>query len=259
MFGRKSAGKLAARTAKATKKAAKRTAKANERTAKATAKAAKRTAEANEQAAKRTAKANEKGAKRTASANEKVAKASSKAVKADTKATKAATKAAARSAKADAKAATIKAKQPTGLIGTLTSPKTATRAMAVAKIVGPTVAPYALRAATTARGLLDERRAVKLGVSPDEVAAYRGPTGPAGARIAGLRSSIEELRRRRATDQQVTRFSDVAKARLADLDIAVHTSASMPAARRRGTLVAVDRELNQIEADLMTHLVPGAR
>jgi hypothetical protein len=148
--------------------------------------------------------------------------------------------------------------EPVGWIGTLTNPKTAKRALAVAKIAGPAIAPFALKGATAARGLLDERRAIKLGVTADEVAAYRGPTGPAGARIAGLRSAIDELRRRRTTELQVVRFSDVAKARLTDLDTAVRTAASMPAARRRGTLSAVGKELNQIEADLMTYLVGSA-
>ena len=146
-------------------------------------------------------------------------------------------------------------KEPAGVIGTLTNPKTARRALAVAKIAGPAIAPFALKTATAARGLLDERRAIKLGVTADEVAAYRGPTGPAGARIAGLRSAIDDLRGRRTTDLQVVRFSDVAKARLADLGIAVSTAASMPAVRRRATLSAVGKELNRIEADLMTYLV----
>lgn len=149
--------------------------------------------------------------------------------------------------------------QPKGVIGMLTDPKTVKRALSVAKLAGPIVAPYALRAATGARSFLDDRRATKLGVTADEVAAYRGPTGPAGARIAGLRSSIDDLRRRRTSDLQVARFSDVAKARLADLNTAVQTSASMPAPRRRGTLAAVGKELNQIEADLMTYLVGSSR
>lgn len=169
---------------------------------------------------------------------------------------KAARHAEARADKAEKKVAKA---QPKGVIGTLTDPKTAKRALSVAKLAGPVVAPYALKAATSARGYLDDRRAIKLGVSADEVAAYRGPTGPAGARIAGLRTSIDELRQRRTADLQVVRFSDVAKARLADLNIAVQTSASMPPARRRGTLAAVGRELNQIEADLMTYLVGNIR
>ncbi len=159
-----------------------------------------------------------------------------------------------RSEKKAAKAAKS-AKDDNSLIGTLTNPKTARRALAVAKIAGPAIAPYALSTATAARGFLDDRRAIKLGVTAQEVAAYRGPTGPAGARIATLRNSIDELGRRRTSDLQVSRFADVAKARLADLDIAVHTAASMPSTRRRSTLGAVGKELNQIESDLMTYLV----
>ena len=87
------------------------------------------------------------------------------------------------------------------------------------------------------------------------MAAFRGPTGPTAARISTLRSAVAQLRSRRSTDLQVVRFSDVAKARLADLDTAVNTAASMPTSRRRSTLGAVGKELNQIEADLMTFLV----
>ncbi len=127
--------------------------------------------------------------------------------------------------------------------------------MRVVRIAGPVLAPFALEAATATRGFLDERRAIKLGVSAAEVAAYRGPTGATAARITNLRSAVEDLRRRRPTDPQVVRFTDVAKARLADLNTAVRAAASMPASRRRSTLDAVRRELNQIEADLMTFLV----
>lgn len=188
------------------------------------------------------------GKKSSAGGNE-LAKVEKKAARQAKKANRKATKADTKSAKAAEKDA------PKGLIGMLTDPKTAKRALSVAKVAGPMVAPAALKAATAARGFLDDRRAVKLGVTAEEVAAYRGPTGPAGARVAGLRSSIDELRRRRSTDLQIVRFTDVAKTRLADLNSAVQTAASMPASRRRGTLVAVNKELNQIEADLMTYLV----
>jgi hypothetical protein len=284
MFGRDKTAKKAAAAAKAAKKAAKRagrktdsllqetgstvgkvskrakkemakTAKAGRKEMAKTSKVGRKAAVATAKAQAEAAEAAKKSAARAAKANDKVAKAESKLVKADELAVKSATKSAASTAKAEAKAAKVRAKQPQGLIGQLTSPKTATRALAAAKIVGPAVAPYALQAATSARGFLDERRAQKLGVGADEVAAYRGPTGPSSARIASLRSGIDEVRRRKVTDPQVSRFADVAKARLADLEIATHTAASMPPARRRGTLTAIGRELNQIEADLMTYLV----
>ncbi|MET3808011.1 hypothetical protein ABIB25_005038 [Nakamurella sp. UYEF19] len=190
--------------------------------------------------------------KRAARAEKKAAK---KAQKASKKVSSKAGKVSAKADRAGKKADKLAKKEPAGFIGTLTNPKTAKRALAVAKIAGPSISPLALKAATSTRGFLDDRRALKLGVTADEVAAYRGPTGPAGARIASLRTAIDDLRRRRTADLQVVRFSDVAKARLADLNTAVQTAASMPAARRRGTLSAVGKELNQIESDLMTYLV----
>jgi hypothetical protein len=187
------------------------------------------------------------------STGETIADSGKKAAKNVEKATKKADKAA-KTALANADKAAVK-NQPANIVETLTRPRTARRAMRVVKIAGPVLAPFALEAATATRGFLDERRAIKLGVTAEEVAAYRGPTGATAARIASLRSAVDELRRRRTTDLQVTRFADVARARLADLNTAVHTASSMPTSRRRSTLHAVGKELNQIEADLMTFLV----
>jgi hypothetical protein len=50
----------------------------------------------------------------------------------------------------------------------------------------------------------------------------------------------------------------VATARIADLTTAARAAASMPASRRRATLHAIARDLDRIEADLMTYLVPTA-
>ena len=246
-----SVGKVSKQAKKEMAKASKAGRKEMAKTSKVARKAAKGTAKANREAAE----AAKKAAARAAKANAKVAKAESKLVKADELAVKSATKTAAKAAKAESKAVKERAKQPQGIIGQLTNPKTASRAMSAAKIVGPAVAPYAMKAATSARGYLDERRAQKLGVGADEVAAYRGPTGPAAARIASLRSGIDEVRRSKVADPRVNRFADAARARLVDLEIATHAAASMPPARRRGTLAAIGRELNQIDADLMTFLV----
>ncbi len=160
-----------------------------------------------------------------------------------------------KSAKAQEKAAKAEAKEPPGLIATLTDRKTAKRAIQVVSMVGPVVAPIALDVSTKVRGYLDERRAQQLGVSPDDVGAYRGPTGPVAARIATLQAAVDDLKRRRSSDLQVVRFADAARARLADLSTATRTSASMPSGRRRATLSAIRKDLNQIDADLMTFLV----
>ena len=185
-------------------------------------------------------------------------KAQKKAAKAAKKADRTAKKSDRKTAK-DAKKGAKDAKKapPPGLIGTLTDPKTAKRAIAVAKVAGPMLAPIALKASTGLRGYLDDRRAVKLGVEVDDVSLYRGPTGPSLARLNTLESSIDDVRRRKS-DLQVTRFADVSKTRLADLRTALQAAASMPAGRRRSTINAVNRELNSIDADLMTFLVGRA-
>ncbi len=238
MFGRKVSG-----AAKSVARAAKKAAKAERKAAKEQKSVIKRAEKAVVRTDKNAAKTEQKTLKQ----------ADKSAVKAEKRSARAAEKSHAQLVKAAEAAA------PESLISTLTNPKTARKALAVAKIAGPALAPIALRAATSARGLIDERRAARLGVDADQVAAYRGPTGPAAARITGLRNSVDEIRQRRGTDLQVVRFADVAKARLADLTTAVQTSASMPTGRRRATLQAVGKELNQIEADLMTHLVGTRR
>ncbi len=160
--------------------------------------------------------------------------------------------------RAEKKAAKKAAVPPRTLFDKLTDPRTARRAISAAKVAGPALAPFALKAATSTRGWLDEHRARQLGVTALEVAAYRGPTGATGARVAGLTRSIEDLRGRRGGDLQVDRFVDVTQGRLADLTTAVRAAASMPANRRRATLAAVQRDLDRIDADLMTYLIPTA-
>jgi hypothetical protein len=141
------------------------------------------------------------------------------------------------------------------MVQTLTNPKSAKRALAAAKVLAPALAPFALKAAAGTRNLLDQQRANRLGVTAAEVAAFRGPTGPVGARISGLSRSIDELQSRKGGELQIARFAEVSKARLIDLTTAVQAAASMPPAGRRKVLRAVSKELDQISADLMTYLV----
>lgn len=145
--------------------------------------------------------------------------------------------------------------KPARVVATLTNPKTAKRVIAVAKLAGPALAPVVLKAAAGTRSFLDEQRAHRLGVTAAEVGAFRGPTGPTGARISGLLTSIEDLQSRKSSDLRIARFADVSKARLTDLTAATQAAASMPGGRRRTVLRAVSKELDQMGADLMTYLV----
>ena len=160
--------------------------------------------------------------------------------------------------KAGKKAAKKAGPAPRNVVETLTDPKTARRAVSAAKIAGPVLAPIALKASISLRGYLDGRRADQLGVPVDEVSVYRGPTGPTAARIVTLQQSVDELRRRRGSDLQVSRFVAVARTRLEDLATAVRAAGAMPSGRRRSTLRAIGRDLDGIDADLMTFLVGTA-
>ncbi|WP_029137958.1 DUF6474 family protein [Nakamurella lactea] len=204
-----------------------------------------------------------KAVKATAKEQSKVDKKAEKAAKAARKADLKSAKALAKQAKKGDKAAAEAAKKateaakktPQSLFDKATDPKAARRVVTAAKVIGPVLAPFALKAATSTRDYLDSRKATQLGVSPAEVGAYRGATGKVEARLVGLKRSIADLRSRRSGDLQVTRFADVATGRITDLTSAVRAAASMPSGRRRATISAVNRELDQIDADLMTFLV----
>lgn len=148
---------------------------------------------------------------------------------------------------------------PAGKLGavlaTLSNPKTAKKFIAVGKVAAPVVAPLAYKAAAGTREYLDNKRAQRLGVTANEVAAYRGVTGPVEARLDGLARAIADLNSRRGSELEVVRFVDVTRTRLKDLTAATQAAATMPPSRRRATLKAISRELNQVDADLMTYLV----
>lgn len=227
--------------------------------AKAQGKAAARAAKAQSKAVAAQAEATTKAAKAAGKQTRKTADADSKHRRkesaAERKASKAAAKAAKAGAKASAAAAAAAATRPARAIQKVTDPKTAKRAIAIGKIVAPVLAPFLIKAAAGARGALDGARARRLGVPVEQVAAFRGPTGPAGARITGLSDAVRELAARKGNDLQVTRFAEVAGARLRDLTAAVQASSTMPRQRRAELLRAVGRELDEIDADLVTHLM----
>ncbi len=212
--------------------------------------------EAASRATRAAERAEQKAVKAAAAEQQKAdARANKEAAKQRKAELKAAKAMVAQTKKADKNIAAAVKKAPKPLFERATDPKTARRLLGIAKVIGPAVSPFALRTATSTREYLDTRKASRLGVAAAEVGAFRGPTGSVEARMAGLRRSVDELRARRTGDLQVTRFSDVASGRLTDLIAAVRAAASMPAGRRRATIAAVNRELNQIDADLMTFLV----
>lgn len=147
------------------------------------------------------------------------------------------------------------ATRTSGVVASLSDPRTLRRLLLAAKIVGPAVAAGAMKTSTGVRGALDERRARQLGVPIEDVAAYKGPAGTVQARITGLSVAISDLRSRRGTDPKVLRFADGSAARLAELSAATTATLSMPATTRKAALRAVAADLDQLDAELMTFLV----
>lgn len=138
------------------------------------------------------------------------------------------------------------------------TPLTAARAkrlVAVGRAVAPLLAPYALAAATVARGAWDARKAARMGVAPDQLQAYSGPGGALHARLSRVAEALTELEGRGAEGA----FVGAVRPRLADLSVAVRAAEQMPAPRRRTAYRAIGAELDRIEVDLLTRLgvVPG--
>ena len=147
------------------------------------------------------------------------------------------------------------AKAASGVARTLSDPKKTKRLITVGKLVAPLLAPAALKAVDGVRLLADHQRAKKLGVDVDDVARYRGPTGRTKARIDAIGRAVHELRDRRTGDAGAMTFAEHANQKLADLGTAANAAAPMPPARRRPTLAAVERELDQLESELVAQLV----
>ncbi|MCP2260562.1 hypothetical protein LX15_004280 [Streptoalloteichus tenebrarius] len=135
----------------------------------------------------------------------------------------------------------------------LVTPARLRRLLGLAKVVGPVVAPVALRAVAVAREGLDRARARRLGVPVESLAAFSGRGGALHARISGVAGVLAELRARHE-DAETQRFADEGERRLADLAAAVRAAERMPSARRRAAHRAVAGELVNLESELLRRL-----
>ncbi|MGJ7909114.1 DUF6474 family protein [Actinopolyspora sp. H202] len=134
------------------------------------------------------------------------------------------------------------------------TPGNARKAVGVARVIGPALAPYAAQAASAARETYERARARRLGVAVTEVDRFSGRGAALHARIAGDSTALRDLREREQSDRgdtEVTRFVDSAQQRLSELASAVRAAERMPAGRRRSAHRAVRGELGRIEDDLL--------
>ncbi|MCX2731233.1 DUF6474 family protein [Saccharopolyspora sp. NFXS83] len=204
-----------------------------------------------------------KQVKKVAKLEAKAAHEQTKTAKQETKAVKQETKATTKTAKQEAKSAEKAAKRDEkarkkGEHGRFT-PGDARKAVGVAKILGPALAPYAWQAFTAARDGYDRARARRLGVAVDDLGRFTGRGAALHARIAGDAEALRELRTRTAgrsaaETSLVEKFADEANSRLNQLGSAVRAAERMPTPRRRAAHRAVIGELDRIEDDLLQRL-----
>ena len=135
----------------------------------------------------------------------------------------------------------------TGLTGA-----TVKRWIGVARVVVPIAAPIVYQAVGAARARVDDFRARRLGVAPDELSAFSGRGTALYARCHNLANSVRELANRRPDDAEIATFTADARTRLSDLEAAVRSAEQMPAGRRRRAHLAVAGELDRLEARLLT-------
>ncbi len=126
------------------------------------------------------------------------------------------------------------------------------RWLGIARIVVPVAAPIVYQAVGAARSRVDDYRARRLGVAPDELSAFSGRGTALYARCHNLANSVRELANRRPEDDDVRTFTADARTRLSDLEAAVRSAEQMPGARRRRAHLAVAGELDRLEARLLS-------
>lgn len=138
--------------------------------------------------------------------------------------------------------------------GRLLSPARIRRALTVSRLLAPIAVPVAYRVAMAARGLIDERRADRLGVPLARIGQFSGPGAQLSARIAGAEKTLHMVRDGKPKDAETQRFVAALTERLTELSTAVTAAQNMPSARRRTAHAAVCEQLDGIDADLMARL-----
>jgi hypothetical protein len=138
--------------------------------------------------------------------------------------------------------------------GKLLSPTRIRRMLTVSRLLAPIMVPLFYRAAIAARGVLDERRADRLGVPLSQIGQFSGNGAQLSARIAGAEHSLRLVAEKKPKDAETKQFVAAITDRLRDLSAAVTAAENMPTSRRRAAHAAIAEQLDGIDADLMARL-----
>jgi hypothetical protein len=138
------------------------------------------------------------------------------------------------------------------------TPKNARNALAVAKVIAPTVipvvAPFAVQAAGAIRDAYDRFQARRLGVDVAQLGEFTGRGAGLHARIAGMSRGLADLRKSAKCTEADAKFAEESDRTLEQLAASVRAAERMPAARRKAAHRAVSGELDRLEGDLLRRL-----
>lgn len=138
--------------------------------------------------------------------------------------------------------------------GKLLSPARLRRILTVSRILAPVLVPIVYRGAISARGLADQRKADRLGIPLSQVGQFSGSGGELSARIAGAERSLRQVAEKNPKDAEAKRFVAAVTERLTDLSAAVTAAENMPSPQRRSAHLAIARQLDGVDGDLMARL-----
>lgn len=138
--------------------------------------------------------------------------------------------------------------------GKLLAPGRIRRTLTASRLLAPVVVPVAYRAAIAARGVIDERRADRLGVPMTQLGQFSGASGRLSARLAGAERSLRLVAERKPQDGETRQFVSAISDRLAALSAAIPAAENMPGPNRRAAQASIGEQLDGIEADIMARL-----
>jgi hypothetical protein len=120
--------------------------------------------------------------------------------------------------------------------------------------LAPVAVPIVYRALIAARGIIDQRKADRLGVPLSQLGQFSGSGGGLSARISGAEQSLRQVAEAKPKDAETKQFVTAINDRLRDLSAAVTAAENMPTTRRKAAHAAITQQLDGIDADLMARL-----
>src|SRR6202000_742526 len=91
--------------------------------------------------------------------------------------------------------------------GKLLSPTRIRRVLTVSRLLAPILTPLIYRAAISARALIDQRRADRLGIPLAQIGRFSGHGAQLSARIAGAEKSLRAVQDKKLKDAETKQFA----------------------------------------------------